>query len=328
MSHYEPPFTITPKVLDFVSKITESVTKLELLEPKSISPILRKVNKIKTITGTLEIEGNTLGIEKVTAILEGKRVVGSTREIAEVQGAIKVYDELENFEYTNLDDILLSHKMLMNGILKQAGTFRTKDVGVGGSEGVVHVAPPYAQVPNLMHDLFEWLKSSDIHPLIKSSVFHYEFEFIHPFIDGNGRIGRLWQSLILYDWKGIFNGIPVESVVRDAQEKYYEALEVSGNLGESTIFIEFMLEAILLTCERTLEESQNVPLNVSKNVPLKRLDQIVCFIQENKNVTIDQLAQLCSVSSKTINRDISKLKDDSKLKRVGSLKSGYWELTL
>ncbi len=326
MSQYEPPFTITPKVLDLVSQITESVTRLEILEPKSISPKLRKVNKIKTITGTLEIEGNTLGIAKVTAILEGKRVLGSTREIAEVQGAIKVYDELENFDYKSIDDILSAHKMLMDEILTKAGTFRTKDVGVGGSEGVVHVAPPYSQVPNLMHDLFDWIKSSEIHPLIKSSVFHYEFEFIHPFIDGNGRIGRLWQSLILHDWKNIFSSVPVESVVRDAQEEYYEALEKSGSLGESTPFIEFMLEAILLTCNTTLAETQDVPLNVPKNVPLKRLDQIVSIIQENKDVTIEQIAQLCDVSSKTIKRDISKLKDDGRVERVGSLKSGYWEI--
>ena len=323
---YEPPFTITPKILDLVSKITEFATKLEMLEPKSISPTLRKVNKIKTITGTLEIEGNTLGIEKVTAILEGKRVLGTTREIAEVQGAIKVYDELENFDYKNIDHILKAHKILMEQILTKAGTFRTKDVGVGGSEGVVHVAPPSAQVPNLMSDLFSWLQNSDIHPLIKSSIFHYEFEFVHPFIDGNGRIGRLWQSLILYSWKNIFSSIPVESVVRDAQESYYKALEDSGSLGESTPFIEFMLEAILLTCQKTLSETQNVPLIVPKNVPLKRWDQIIGLIQENKDITIEQIAHECDVSSKTIKRDIAKLKEDGKIKRVGSLKTGYWEI--
>lgn len=323
---YKPPFTITPKILDLVSKITEFATKLEMLEPKSISPTLRKVNKIKTITGTLEIEGNTLGIEKVTAILEGKRVLGTTREIAEVQGAIKVYDELENFDYKNIDHILEAHKILMEQILTKAGTFRTKDVGVGGSEGVVHVAPPSAQVPNLMSDLFSWLQNSDIHPLIKSSIFHYEFEFIHPFIDGNGRIGRLWQSLILYSWKNIFSSIPVESVVRDAQESYYKALEDSGSLGESTPFIEFMLEAILLTCQKTLSETQNVPLSVPKNVPLKRLDQIISLIRENKDITIEQIAHECDVSSKTIKRDITKLKEDGKIKRVGSLKAGYWEI--
>ena len=326
MSQYEPPSTITSKVLDLVIRITESVTKLEMIEAKFISPTLRKVNKIKTITGTLEIEGNTLGIEKVTAILEGKRVLGSVREIAEVQGAIKVYDELEHFDYKNIDDLLVAHKMLMDEILIKAGTFRLKDVGVGGSEGVVYIAPPSAQVPNLMSDLFEWLSKSDIHPLIKSSVFHYEFEFIHPFIDGNGRLGRLWQSLILYNWKSVFLSIPVESVVKDAQEKYYEALEHSGSLGECTPFIEFMLEAILTTCEKVLYESQDVPLNVPKNVPIKRLEQIIQLIKENKSIRIDQLALECDVSAKTIKRDMAKLKSEGRVKRVGSLKSGCWEI--
>lgn len=326
MNLYKPPFTITPKILNLVSEITEVVTKLEFLEPKSISPTLRKINKIKTITGTLEIEGNTLGFEKVTAILEGKRVLGTTKEIAEVQGAIKVYDAIETLDYKNIDDLLLSHKMLMDEILTKAGTFRVKDVGVGGSDGVVHVAPPSGVVIELMQNLFEWLKNSDIHPLIKSSVFHYEFEFIHPFIDGNGRIGRLWQSLILYRWKPIFLSIPVESVVRDAQEEYYKALEVSGSLGESTPFIEFMLDAILLTCKQTLQESQNVPLSVPKNVPLKRLEQIVGFMQDNKDVTIEQLASACDVNPKTIKRDIAKLKHEGKIQRVGSLKSGFWEV--
>ena len=326
MIQYKPPFTITPKILDLVSKITEYATKLEMLEPQTVSPTLRKVNKIKTITGTLEIEGNTLGIEKVTAILEGKRVLGTATEIAEVQGAIKVYDELENFDYKNIDHILKAHKIFMGEILTKAGTFRTKDVGVGGRGGVVHIAPPSAQVPNLMSDLFSWLQNSDIHPLIKSSIFHYEFEFIHPFIDGNGRIGRLWQSLILYSWKNIFSKIPIESVIRDTQKSYYKALEDSGSLGESTPFIEFTLEAILLTCKKTLDETQNVPLIVPKNVPLKRLDQIIHLIKENKDITIDQLANACNVSSKTIKRDIAKLKEDGKIKRVGSLKTGYWEL--
>ena len=326
MSQYNPPFTITSKILDLVIRITEYVTKLEMLEPKIISPTLRKVNKIKTITGTLEIEGNTLGIEKVTAILEGKRVLGTTREIAEVQGAIKVYDELDNFEYKNMDDLLLAHKYLMQDILTKAGTYRVKDVGVGGSEGVVHIAPPSGQVPNLMSDLFEWLQTTDIHPLIKSSVFHYEFEFIHPFIDGNGRIGRLWQSLILYQWKGIFSSIPVESVVNDSQEEYYKVLEDSGSLGECTPFVEFMLEAIMQTCQKVLNESKNVPLNVPKNVPLTRLEQIVHLIEENRDIIIEQIALECDVSSKTIKRDMTKLKNEGRVIRMGSLKSGYWEL--
>jgi len=319
MNSYEPPFTITPKILNLVSEITEVVTKLQIQELKTVSPSLRKINRIKTITGTLEIEGNTLGIEKVTAILEGKRVLGTQKEIAEVQGAIKAYDALDSFDYTDINDILKAHKILMGDILTNAGNFRVTDVGVGGKEGVVHIAPPYTQVSNLMHNLFNWLKCSDIHPLIKSSIFHYEFEFIHPFTDGNGRIGRLWQNLILYKYKPIFNSIPIESVVREHQKEYYKALEESGSVGESTPFIEFMLNAILLTCK-------SVPLNVSKNVPLKRLDKIIELIKENGNITTTQIALLCNVSSKTIKRDISKLKEAGKIKRVGSQKSGYWEI--
>jgi len=323
---YAPPFTITPKILDLVSQISETVGKLEVLAPTAISPTLRKANKIKTITGTLEIEGNTLGIEKITAILEGKRVMGSMREIAEVNGAIKVYDNLDTFDYKSLDDLLLAHKMLMGEILTKAGIFRTTNVGVGGEDGVVHVAPPHSNVPGLMEDLFSWLAQSDIHPLIKSSVFHYEFEFIHPFVDGNGRMGRLWQSLILYDWKPIFSAIPTESVIKETQQGYYDALEEAGSQGESTPFVEFVLEAILQSCERELSNGQNVPTNVPKNVPLNRLEQIIALIRDNSSITIDQLAHACDVSDKTIKRDIAKLKEAGRLERKGSLKSGYWEI--
>jgi len=323
---YIPPFTITPKILNLVSLISESVGKLEVLAPTAISPKLRKANKIRTITGTLAIEGNTLGIDKVTAILEGKHVMGSIREIAEVNGAIAVYDHLDNFDYRKLDDLLLGHNMLMGEILTKAGNFRTSNVGVGGVESVVHVAPPYSNVPKLMGDLFSWLKASDIHPLIKSSVFHYEFEFIHPFVDGNGRIGRLWQSLILYQWKSIFSAIPIESVIKESQQGYYVALKAAGSKGNSTPFIEFMLEAILKACEDELKNENNVPTNVPKNVPIKRIEKIVSLMRENPSVTIKQLAGLCAVSDKTIKRDISNLKDEGRVERKGSLKSGHWEI--
>ena len=324
--NYRPPFTITPKILDLVSRISEAVGKLEVLAPSSITPTLRKANKIKTITGTLEIEGNTLGIEKITAILEGKRVMGSMREIAEVNGAIKVYDNLATFDYKNLDDLLRAHKMLMEDILNNAGTFRNSNVGVGGEEGVVHVAPSHGQVSHLMQQLFHWLGASDIHPLIKSSVFHYEFEFIHPFVDGNGRIGRLWQSLILYEWKSIFSAIPIESVIKETQQKYYDALQRAGEMGESTLFVEFMLDAILKACENELSNEKNVPIKVPKNVPIERLDKILTLMAQNSSITIDQLAQLCAVSDKTIKRDIAKLKEQGRLQREGSLKSGFWKI--
>jgi len=322
--NYTPPFTITPTILNLVSNISEAIGKLELLAPTAITPKLRKANKIKTITGTLAIEGNTLGIEKVTAILEGKRVMGSMREIAEVNGAIKVYDNLENLDYKKLDDLLLAHMMLMGKILTNAGNFRTSNVGVGGKEGVVHVAPPYDRVPELMGNLFNWLATTDIHPLIKSSVFHYEFEFIHPFVDGNGRIGRLWQSLILYDWKPIFSAVPIESVIRERQQGYYDALEAAGSMGESTPFVEFMLQAILRSCEEELAVERDVPTTVPKNVPKNRQERIIDLMQADSSITIEQLAHACSVSDKTIKRDIAKLKEEGRIERLGSLKSGRW----
>ena len=266
---YTPPFEITSKILNLVSEISEAIGKLEVLTLSSKNLKLRKANKIKTITGTLSIEGNTLSEEKVTAILNGKRVIAKEKEIAEVKGAIAVYDKLDDFDYKNLDDLLEAHKILMKDILINPGIFRTSDVAVGGESGVVHVAPPFTQVSNLMYDLFKWLKNSDIHPLIKGCVFHYEFEFIHPFVDGNGRMGRLWQTLILYKYKNIFAYIPIESVIKQKQEEYYKALEISNEEGKSTFFIEFMLKAILEACKNEMF-LQNVPDDVPKNVPKER----------------------------------------------------------
>jgi Fic family protein len=215
--------------------------------------------------------------------------------------------------------------MLMGEILVNAGNFRNKDVGVGNSNEVSHIAPPFIQVPNLMQDLFDYLKNDDEHPLIKSSVFHYEFEFIHPFIDGNGRIGRYWQTLILYNWKKIFRYIPIESVIRDSHQGYYKAIEDSSSLGKSTPFIEFILEIILKTCKKSLKDFQNDPLNDPLNDPKKRLENILSFIKQDNYITTQKLAQKLDVSQKTVKRDIVKLKEQNKLKRVGK-KGGFWEI--
>ncbi len=317
---YNPPFTITPKILNLVGEITEVITKLEMLS-FNIDLKLRKISKIKTITGTLQIEGNTLTEEKVTAILEGKRVLGSLKEITEVKGAIALYENIDKFDYQNLDDLLKAHKILMQDLLKDAGSFRNSNVGVGNLSEIVHIAPPAKQIPMLMQNLFDWLKV-DIHPLIKSSVFHYEFEFIHPFVDGNGRIGRFWQTLILYNWKKVFLNIPIESIVRDTQDEYYKAIEKSSEMADSYPFIEYMLESILTICKETL---QNVPINDLKNDPKKRINKILELIKENKFITIKELADKLNVSEKTIKRDLDKLKKDKALKRIGK-KGGYWEI--
>jgi len=324
MSTYKPPYTITNKILMSVSNIVELLSELNHIKKELNAPKLRKKNRIKSITGTLQIEGNSFTEEKVTNVINGKTVLGTMREIEEVKGAIHAYDYLEKYKYKNEKDLLKAHKFLMQNILNNAGAYRHSNVGVGGSEGVTHVAPPPNMVPHLMGELFSWLENTDDHLLVVSCVFHYEFEFIHPFNDGNGRVGRLWQSVILNNYKNIFGAIPIESVVRDNQEAYYQALEDSESLGESTPFVEFMLEVILKTLINLKKE--NVPKNVLKNVPKNRLEKILTLIRKNKDVTIIELSNLLSVTDKTIKRDISKLKEQNRVKRVGSLKAGHWEI--
>ena len=330
--NYQPPFTITKQILALVSEISEVVGYIDAagLAPGSLK--LRKGNLVKTITGTLAIEGNTLSLEQVSDIVDGKRVLGSAREIAEVHGAIKAYESLNHFDMTSEKDLLKAHRMLMEGVLTKSGVFRRGSVGIKKAGEVIHVAPSAEMVPQLMRDLLNWIATSDDHPLIASSVFHYEFEFIHPFADGNGRMGRLWQTLILSRWKPIFTYLPLESVIKEMQDGYYQALRQApstssghrNGVGNSTEFIEFMLAAILQTCQDVAQENDNVPINVPRDVPLKRRQQILTLIEADKEITIAQLAELCKVSSKTIKRDIALLKNENRLERVGSLKSGHW----
>jgi len=315
---YTPPYTITSKMLSLATAIGEELTKIEFEANETITPVLRKKNRIKTLAGTLEIEGNFLGEEKITAILDGKRVLGTYQEVLEVEGAINAYKEFEKYRYDNLDNLLKAHKILMKDILTTAGSFRSVNVGVGSQDGVSHVAPPYGVVPDLMKDLFEWLQKSDEHLLIKSCVFHYEFEFIHPFSDGNGRIGRLWQSVILYHWKKVFSAIPTESIIRDNQERYYEALELAGSLGESTPFIEYMLEVILESIKSSVKTSVNSSVNTE--------DKILDYFKRNPKTTIKELAQLLNLTTRAIEKQIANLKNNNRLIRIGSARKGYWEV--
>ena len=311
--NYTPPYTITSKILTLATSISEELAKIEFEDSKTLTPMLRKKNRIKTLAGTLEIEGNFIGEDKITAIIDGKRVLGSYKEILEVEGAINAYKEFENYRYDDLNDLLKAHKILMKDILKNAGNFRTSNVRVGE-----HIAPQAHLVPKLMEQLFTWLKSSNEHLLIKSCVFHYEFEFIHPFSDGNGRIGRLWQSVILNSYNPLFSLLPTESIVRDHQEAYYEALEDSTALGKSTPFIEFMLEMIL--------ESINSTLKSDQQSNLKSDQKILSLMKENSNITIRELCKIISMSESGVKKVIKKLKSQDRIIRVGSLKSGYWEV--
>ena len=240
---YKPPFTITPVILRLVSEISELVGHVQALSG-STSPFLRKENRIRTIHASLAIENNTLTLEQVTAVLNGKHILGQPREIQEVHNAFIAYEHLETWNPSSQNDILAAHAMLMAGLVDHPGQFRTGGVGVFQGSRVVHMAPPAHLVHGHMTNLLEWLAISSDHPLIASCIFHYEFEFIHPFEDGNGRMGRLWQTLILSRWKPLFAFLPVETVIRDRQEGYYAALSQADSAGESTPFVEFLLDAL------------------------------------------------------------------------------------
>jgi len=319
---YQPPFIITTEIIDFISAVSEQVgfVQRDFLDA---SPQLRKENRIKTITGTLQIEGSTLNEEQVSAVLDGKPVMASVRELAEVKGAIAAYDKLNALNPYKLDDLLEAHRLMMGEVLTRAGQFRDKAVGVYKGKEVVHVAPPAHKISGLMAELLAWVKQSDAHPLIVSSVFHYEFEFVHPFIDGNGRMGRLWQTLMLAQWKPLFADMPLESVIKTHQQDYYQALGSADSAADSTVFIEFMLKAILQTLENALVNApQNAPVNIEG---MKTPDAIIALVQGDSSITRQQMAEKVGKDIRTIGRAIKKLQDEGKLQRIGSDKSGHWE---
>ena len=241
---YQPPFSITPAIVTLVGKISEAVGRFSILREQAISLRLRRINRVRTIRGSLAIEGNTLTEAQVTAILDGKRVIAPPREVQEVRNALAAYERFDDWNPGAEKDLLEAHRILMSGLIDEAGTYRHGGVGVMEGPHVIHMAPPADRVLALMGDLFHWLATSDAHPLIASSVFHYEFEFIHPFADGNGRMGRLWQSLILARWHALFADLPVENLVFEHQSEYYQALQESTQQADSSPFIEFMLTMI------------------------------------------------------------------------------------
>jgi Fic family protein len=241
----QPPFTLTPVSLRLVAEIAEAIGRLSAQVASPAGLRLRRSNRIRTIQGSLAIEGNTLNEAQISAILEGKRVVAPPREIQEARNALAAYDRFEQWQPQAEGDLLEAHRILMADLLDEAGAYQSGGVGVMAGEQVIHLAPPADGVPSLMQDLLQWLRTTDQHPLVASSVFHYEFEFIHPFGDGNGRLGRLWQTLILFHWNPFFAYIPVESLVYEHQAEYYQALQRSTDQTDSAPFIEFMLRMIL-----------------------------------------------------------------------------------
>lgn len=320
---YAPPFNITDEILWLVSEISEQVGALNaVLGTRIPSPMLRKENQIKTIHSSLAIEHNSLSLQQVTDVINGKHVLGAPNEIQEVKNAIQAYQLMKSLDAFQEADLLRAHKLMMADLVDNAGQYRKGGVGVFAGEQCIHMAPPADRVPTLMADLFEWISQTDTHPLVSSCVFHYEFEFIHPFMDGNGRMGRYWQTILLSRWKGIFAWLPVETIVKQHQQDYYNAIAQSDAQGESTAFIAFMLRCIL----QSVKEQQKVTDKVAYKVTDKSEDKLLNIIRETPSVTIPQLMQMLSMSDSGVRKILRKLQQQGRLVRIGANKNGHWEI--
>ena len=308
----KPPYDITSKILKLISSISEKIGEINANYLSKQSPQLRKQNRIRTIYSSLQIEGNTLTEEQITALIENKRIIGPEKDVLEVLNAIKVYDKLNEYKFSSEKNFLKAHFQLMNGLIGSAGKYRKQGVGIVKGTKLEHVAPPHENVPYLMKNLFEYLKNSDELTLIKSCVFHYEMEFIHPFLDGNGRMGRLWQTLILLAEYPVFEFLPFETLISQTQSEYYKSLALSDKSGKSTIFIEYMLGVI----EKSLENLLNY-----NNRVLKDIDRLEYFLNlGNKDFNRkDYMNIFKDLSSATASRDLKKGIELKMFVRIGNL---------
>lgn len=342
---YKPPFTISPKILNLVAEISAKIERYAILLEQDSELRLRKANRIKTIHSSLAIEGNDLTESQVCDIINGHNVVAPLREIQEVKNAIATYDLFPTLNPFDEDDLLRAHRTMMQSLVDNPGRWRTGGVGVFGENGCVHMAPPANRVPMLMSDLFEWLKNADDHLLIRSCVFHYEFEFIHPFTDGNGRTGRLWQSLILSKLHPLFAHLPVENMVYSNQQVYYDAIADSTAAGESTPFIEFMLGEILSTLTAHQGEEKNgFELKTSSldrefnkifghefgiKFGIKFGDndkKVLMLLMSNHDCSTQKIADCLGITKRAVEKIIRRLRESDVIERIGSNKSGYWKV--
>ena len=316
-----PPFEITQSMLTDAAEISEMVGRLSTGKLSS-SPVLRRTNRIRTIQGTLAIEQNTLSIEQVTAVLNGKHVIAPPRDIAEVRNAYTVYETLDELDPYSVNSLLAAHGAMMHGLIDEAGLFRSGSVGVADQKGnILHMGTLPRYVPESVERLLAWVRESDLPMVIKSCVFHYEFELIHPFADGNGRIGRLWHTLLLSTWNPLFAWLPIESIIHNRQQEYYDAINASNIAGESTVFIEFMLSAI----KSALAEASGAkekPLGKNAQNAILRRRFILEYLAEHSFIMNSDVCEGLGVSSATANRILVDLWHDGTVKRVRHGK--YW----
>ena len=326
MRNKKPPFEITNTMIHEVAEIAELVGKLTSTNQLTANPTLRRTNRIRTIHGSLAIEQNTLSLEQVTAVLNGKQVLAPPKDIAEVKNAYKIYERLDELDPYSVDDLLVAHGIMTRGLVDESGVFRSKPVGVVDQEGhVLHFGTLPQYVPNLVMELLDWVKNSDVHMLIRSCVFHYEFELIHPFANGNGRVGRLWHTLLLSKWNPAFAWLPVESIIHDRQQEYYEAINASNNAGESTVFIEFMLSAIKASLMDAINTSDEMSDGAMDKATV-RWRQIEKFLETHEFIMNADVRALCGVSAATANRVLAGLTAERKLVKYS--RNGHWAYKL
>lgn len=322
MRNKKPPFEITEAALSDVMEISELVGKISSTQNLSTSPILRRQNRIRTIYSSLAIEQNTLSLEQVTAVLSGKRVLAPPKDIAEVKNAYEIYDHLAELNPYSIDDLLLAHRTMMQGLVHEAGEFRSRPVGVVDNQGnVLHFGTLPQYVPYLMEELVQWTESSPFPLLIKSCVFHYEFEVIHPFADGNGRIGRLWHTLLLSKWNPLFAWLPIESIIHDHQVEYYAAINQSNAQGEGTAFIAFMLGIIKEALQEAIDEQPAEKPSMQSKEEL-RWEKIADFLRTNSTIQNSDVQNFLDVSSATASRILNALTKEGKLIKVRN--GRYW----
>ena len=326
MRNKKPPFEITNTMIHEIAEIAELVGKLTSTNQLSANPTLRRTNRIRTIHGSLAIEQNTLSLEQVTAVLNGKQVLAPPKDIAEVKNAYEIYERLEELDPYSVDDLLTAHGIMTRGLVDESGVFRSKPVGVVDQEGhVLHFGALPQYVPNLVMELLDWVKNSDVHMLIRSCVFHYEFELIHPLANGNGRVGRLWHMLLLSKWNPAFAWLPVESIIHDRQQEYYEAINASNNAGESTVFIEFMLSAIKASLMDAINTSDEMSDGAMDKATV-RWRQIEKFLETHEFIMNADVRALCGVSAATANRVLAGLTAERKLVKYS--RNGHWAYKL
>lgn len=312
---YEPSFERTDVIDALCMEIAEFVGMLSPQAPLSTSPTLRRELRIQTIYSSLVIEGNKLDERAVSAIIDGKRVLGDRRDILEVENARAAYDLIPELDPHSLADLLRVHRVMMGGLVPDAGRFRSGNVGVFNGDTLIHAGTPAAYVPEVMGGLFEWLRATRMHPLLVSCIFRFEFEFCHPFSDGNGRTGRLWYTLLLSRWRPVLAWVPIESAIRRRQADYYEALACSGATGSGESFVEFMLEAIREAIR---------PFARPESAADAEHARALAFLRDNPQSTITQLSQYLGRSKRSAERMVARLKEEGSLERQGSPRAGMW----